>query len=175
MTATPNYLIGVLDPAGPDLFSRTVSTTFPQRVRAVEGRARPGGRLPRLDRQEPPVPVAGRDRRVQLQHGRRPGQRRADRAGLLQDRSQDVDLFGGQLGNFEGNLAGRFDGGCVDNPFRWCDNLDNNDPEVMTFMSRTFANMVVNMAFDTKIMSSSTAVGSSTTAGPKTSKHFVAR
>jgi hypothetical protein len=37
----------------------------------------------------------------------------------------------------------------VDNPFRWCDNLDNNDPEVLTFMSRTFANMVVQMAFDT--------------------------
>ena len=30
VTATPNYLIGVLDPAGPDLFSRTVSATFPQ-------------------------------------------------------------------------------------------------------------------------------------------------
>ena len=57
----------------------------------------------------------------------------------------DVDLFGGQLGNFEGNL-GTSDGGCVDNPFRWCDNLDNNDPEVMTFMSRTFDNMVVQMA-----------------------------
>ena len=39
-----------------------------------------------------------------------------------------------------------FDGGCVDNPFRWCDNLDNNDPEVMTFMSRTFDNMVIKMA-----------------------------
>ena len=32
VTATPNYLIGVLDPAGPDLFSRTVSTTFPANV-----------------------------------------------------------------------------------------------------------------------------------------------
>jgi hypothetical protein len=40
VTATPNYLIGVLDPAGVDLFSRTVSTTFAQRVRAVEDRAR---------------------------------------------------------------------------------------------------------------------------------------
>jgi hypothetical protein len=59
----------------------------------------------------------------------------------------DVDLFGGQLGNFEGNL-GTFDGGCVDNPFRWCDNLDNNDPEVMTFMSRTFDNMVIRMAMN---------------------------
>jgi hypothetical protein len=53
----------------------------------------------------------------------------------------------GQLGNFEGNL-GTFDGGCVDNPFRWCDNLDNNDPEVLTFMSRTFDNMVIRMAMN---------------------------
>ena len=46
----------------------------------------------------------------------------------------DVALFGGQTGNFEGNL-GTTDGGCVDNPFRWCDNLSNNDPAVLTFMS----------------------------------------
>src|SRR5207253_9212716 len=32
VTATPNYLIGVLDPAAPDLFGRTVSSTFPNRV-----------------------------------------------------------------------------------------------------------------------------------------------
>jgi hypothetical protein len=32
VTATPNYLIGVLDPAGPDLFGRTVTSTFPNRV-----------------------------------------------------------------------------------------------------------------------------------------------
>src|SRR4029453_14106965 len=32
VTATPNYLIGVLDPAAPDLFSRTVTATFPNRV-----------------------------------------------------------------------------------------------------------------------------------------------
>jgi hypothetical protein len=58
---------------------------------------------------------------------------------------EEVSLFGGQLGNYEGNL-GTSDGGCVDNPFRWCDNLGNNDPEVMTFMSRTFANMAIRMA-----------------------------
>src|SRR5437879_13583217 len=31
VTATPNYLIGVLDPAAPDLFGRTVSSTFTDR------------------------------------------------------------------------------------------------------------------------------------------------
>ena len=47
----------------------------------------------------------------------------------------EVNLFGGSLGNYEGNIPS-FDGGCVDNPFLWCDNLTNNDPEVLTFMSR---------------------------------------
>ena len=65
-----------------------------------------------------------------------------------------VDLFGGQTGNFEGNL-GTTDGGCVDNPFRWCDNIDNVDPANFTLMSQAFANTVVRMAFDTKVMSSS--------------------
>ncbi len=55
---------------------------------------------------------------------------------------------------FEGNVPS-FDGGCVDNPFRWCDNLANNDPTVLTFMSKAFATMVVQMAFDTKVMSAS--------------------
>jgi hypothetical protein len=63
----------------------------------------------------------------------------------------DVDLFGGSLGNFEGNVPS-FDGGCVDNPFRWCDNLSNNDQNVLTFMSKGFANMVVGMAFDTLVV-----------------------
>ena len=30
-------------------------------------------------------------------------------------------------GNFEGTVPGT-DGGCVDNPFRWCDNLSNKRP-----------------------------------------------
>src|SRR2546430_110279 len=67
---------------------------------------------------------------------------------------EEVDLFGGQLGNYEGNL-GTFDGGCVDNPFRWCDNIDNVDPQNLTLMSKAFANTVVQMAFDNKVMSAS--------------------
>jgi hypothetical protein len=42
----------------------------------------------------------------------------------------------------------------VDNPFRWCDNLSNNDPEVLTWMSKTFANMVGHMAYDTQVFDS---------------------
>ncbi len=47
----------------------------------------------------------------------------------------EVNLFGGYTGNYEGNIPST-DGGCVDNPFRWCDNLGNNNPAVMTFMSQ---------------------------------------
>jgi hypothetical protein len=71
----------------------------------------------------------------------------------------EVNLFGGQLGNYEGNL-GTSDGGCVDNPFRWCDNLSNNDPNVLTFTSQAFANTVVRMAFD-KTVSGATPPGRS--------------
>ncbi len=49
----------------------------------------------------------------------------------------------------------RGDGGCVDQPFRWCDNIGNVDPANFTLMSKAFANTVVQMAFDTKIMSAS--------------------
>ena len=68
--------------------------------------------------------------------------------------ASDVSLFGGSAGNFEGTVPGS-DGGCVDNAFRWCDNLDNNDPQVLTWMSKTFANMVGHMAFDRRAFTSS--------------------
>jgi hypothetical protein len=63
----------------------------------------------------------------------------------------EVDLFGGHTGNLEGVSPT----GCVDNPFLWCDNLDNNVATVLTFMSKAFANTVVQMAFDNKVMSAS--------------------
>jgi hypothetical protein len=67
-----------------------------------------------------------------------------------------------------------FDGGCVDNPFRWCDNLSNNDPNVLTFMSKAFASMVVQMAFDTKVMSASnnTVVSKKLPIAGETSRRF---
>jgi hypothetical protein len=42
-----------------------------------------------------------------------------------------------------------FDGGCVDNTFWWCDNIGDNDPALMTIVSRAFGNAVVRMAFAT--------------------------
>src|SRR5437899_7267031 len=154
VTATPNYLVGVLDPAGVDLFSRTVSTTFPPQVYQPSTVARDQG-IQYFDsiglKHELFSPV-GTDAFSFNQAG-------IPASGVLTGQDcckiqQDVAQFGGSLGNFEGNVPS-FDGGCVDNPFRWCDNLANNDPNVLTFMSKGFANMVVQMAFDTTVLSSS--------------------
>jgi len=154
VTATPNYVIGVLDPAGPDLFGRTVTQTFPNRVYKASTIARDQaiGYFDSIGLKHELFSPVGTDAISFNQVG-------IPASGLLtgQDccKSQaEVDLFGGTTGNFEGNL-GTTDGGCVDNPFRWCDNLSNNDPKVLTFMSRAFATMVVQMAFDTKVMSAS--------------------
>jgi hypothetical protein len=83
---------------------------------------------------------------------------------------EEVDLFGGSLGNYEGHVPS-FDGGCVDNPFRWCDNLINNDPNVLTFMSKAFADMTVRMAYNTSVVWAGEHVqkpkGTPASAGPR--------
>jgi Zn-dependent M28 family amino/carboxypeptidase len=154
VTATPNYIIGVLDPAAPDFFGGTVSDSFPNRVYKASTIAR--------DQSIAYFDSIGLNHELLSPTGTDAFNFNAvgiPASGLLtgQDccKSQhEVDLFGGYLGNYEGNVPS-FDGGCVDNPFRWCDNLSNNDPTVLTFMSRAFATMVVQMAFDTKVMSAS--------------------
>ena len=158
VTATPNYLIGVLDPAAPgplrpDRDARRSRTTCTSRRRS---RATWGSTTStRSARTTSSCRRSGTDAFSFNTVG-------VPASGVLTGQDccklqEEVDLFGGNLGNYEGNL-GSFDGGCVDNPFRWCDNLGNNDPEVLTFMSRTFANMVIRMAFDTKVMSASNSV-----------------
>jgi hypothetical protein len=155
--ATPNYSIGVLDPAAPDFFGRNVTATFPNRVYKPSTIAR--------DQAINYFDSIGLNHILFSPVGTDAFNFNAvgiPASGVLTGQDccktqEEVDLFGGQLGNYEGNL-GTFDGGCVDNPFRWCDNLDNNDPKVLTFMSKAFADMVVRMAFDTKIMSSSTSI-----------------
>ena len=154
VTATPNYILGVLDPAGPDLFGRTVTQTFPNRVYKASTIARDYaiGYYNSIGKNHELFSPVGTDAISFNQVG-------IPASGLLtgQDccKSQaEVDLFGGTTGNYEGNL-GTSDGGCVDNPFLWCDNLSNNDPTVLTFVSKAFATMVVQMAFDTKVMSAS--------------------
>jgi len=154
VTATPNYVVGVLDPAGPDLFGRTVTATFPNRVYKASTIARDQA-IDYFDsiglNHELFSPV-GTDA-ISFNNIGIPA------SGLLTGQDccksqEEVNLFGGSVGNFEGNIPS-FDGGCVDNPFLWCDNLSNNDPKVLTFMSKAFADMTVRMAFDNKVMSAS--------------------
>jgi Zn-dependent M28 family amino/carboxypeptidase len=157
VTATPNYTIGVLDPAGPDLFSGVSTNTFPNRVYKASTVARDQAiaYFDSIGLNHELFSPEGTDAFSFNEVG-------IPASGLLtgQDcckNQRQVDLFGGYLGNYEGNIPS-FDGGCVDNPFLWCDNLSNNDPNVLTFMSKAFATMVVQMAFDTKVMSASTSV-----------------
>jgi hypothetical protein len=151
---TPNYIIGILDPAAPDFFSKTVPETFPNRVYKASQVSR--------DQSADFFTQAGYNHEFLSPNGtdainfNRIG---VPASGLLTGQDccktqEEVNLFGGQVGNLEGNL-GTFDGGCVDNPFRWCDNIDNVDPANLTLVSKAFANTVARMAFDTKIMSAS--------------------
>lgn len=73
--------------------------------------------------------------------------------------SADVAKFGGSTGNYEGTVPGT-DGGCVDRPFLWCDNLSNNDPVVLTTVSKAFASVVFNLANDSTLARSSLRQGS---------------
>lgn len=54
-------------------------------------------------------------------------------------------LWGGFLGNYEGRIPGS-NGGCVDKPHRWCDNLYNNDPFVLELVSKATADVAFKLA-----------------------------
>src|SRR5436190_23645298 len=153
VTATPNYVVGVLDPAGPDLFGGTSTATFPNRVYKASTVSR--------DQSIEYFDSIGLNHELFSPVGTDAFSFNAvgiPASGLLTGQDccksqEEVNLFGGHGGNYEGNVPS-FDGGCVDNPFLWCDNLSNNDPTVLTFMSKGFANMVVQMAFDTTVLGS---------------------
>ena len=155
VTATPNYVAGVLDPKdGVNLFGRGPGTPMPPSIWAPSAIARDYGidYLNSIGKNNILFSADGTDA-FEFQQAGIPA------SGVLTGQdccklASDVALFGGYEGNFEGNVPGT-DGGCVDNPFRWCDNLSNNDPEVLTWMSKTFANMVGHMAFDTQVFDSS--------------------
>src|SRR5256714_4063739 len=59
--------------------------------------------------------------------------------------SAEVALWGGYLGNYEGNIPS-FDGGCVDRPNLWCDDLSNNDPAVLSVASKATAYVTFQLA-----------------------------
>jgi hypothetical protein len=169
VTSTPNYIIGVLDPAAPDFFSRTVPATFPNRVYKASQVSRD---FDSVGLNHELLSPNGTDAFSFNEVG-------IPASGLLTGQDccksqQEVNLFGGSVGNLEGHVPS-FDGGCVDNPFLWCDNLSNNDPAVLTFMSKAFANTVVRMAFDNNVMSASNNPVYKPSATSETSRHFVAR
>jgi len=151
VTATPNYVAGVLDPKdGVQLFSRDPGTPMPPSIFAPSAIARDYGiaYLNSIGKNNILFSADGTDAFMFQQAG-------IPASGVLTGQdccklASDVSLFGGYEGNFEGTVPGT-DGGCVDNPFRWCDNLSNNDPVVLTWMSKTFANMVGHMAYDTQV------------------------
>jgi hypothetical protein len=151
VTATPNYLIGILDPAAPDLFGRQVTSTFPDQVYEPSkvSRDQSVDYFNSIGLNHEFLSPVGTDAWWFNTAG-------IPASGLLTGQDcckseEEVNLFGGTVGNFEGNIPS-FDGGCVDNPFRWCDNLSNNDPTVLTFMSQAFGNTVARMAFDTSVV-----------------------
>jgi hypothetical protein len=59
----------------------------------------------------------------------------------------EVDIWGGYLGNYEGTVPGN-DGGCADQPDKWCDNLSNNDPFVLGLVSKAVAHVTLELAND---------------------------
>ncbi|HET9646764.1 MAG TPA: M28 family peptidase [Microlunatus sp.] len=154
VTATPNYVAGVLDPKdGVNLFGRGPGTSEPASIWAPSAIGRDYGidYLSSIGQNHILFSADGTDALSFQQVG-------IPMSGVLTGQdccklASDVDLFGGYEGNFEGTVPGD-DGGCVDNPFRWCDNLSNNDPEVLTWVSKTFANMVGHMAYDTQVFNS---------------------
>jgi Zn-dependent M28 family amino/carboxypeptidase len=153
--ATPNYVAGVLDPKdGVELFSRDPGTPMPPSIFAPSAIARDAGiaYLDSIWKKHLLFSADGTDAFMFQQAG-------IPASGVLTGQdccklASDVVLFGGYEGNFEGTVPGD-DGGCVDNPFRWCDNLSNNDPQVLTFMSKTFAAMVGRMMNDRQVFTSS--------------------
>jgi Zn-dependent M28 family amino/carboxypeptidase len=166
VTATPNYVIGILDPAAKDFFGRTVSTKFPDNVYAPSkvSRNQSIDYFNSIGKNHELFSPVGTDAFSFNVAG-------IPASGVLtgQDcckNQHEVDLFGGSIGNYEGNL-GTADGGCVDNPFRWCDNISNNDPSVLTFMSKAFANTVVRMAYDTSVIGTSVRQARQAKAGLK--------
>jgi hypothetical protein len=157
--STPNYVAGVLDPKdGVNLFGRTPGTPMPPSIFAPSAIGRDYGidYLNSIGKKHILFSADGTDAFSFQQAG-------VPASGVLTGQDccklqSDVNLFGGFLGNFEGNVPST-DGGCVDNPFRWCDNLSNNDPQVLTWMSKTFANMVAHMAYDTQVFNAPNSDG----------------
>jgi hypothetical protein len=60
-------------------------------------------------------------------------------------RAWETELWGGFRGNYEGKVPSS-NGGCVDYPHRWCDNLYNNDPFMFELISKSVAFVTYKLA-----------------------------
>ena len=58
-----------------------------------------------------------------------------------------VNDLGRLPGNYEGKIPS-FDGGCVDQPRRWCDNIDNVNPPLHQIVSQATAFVTFRLAND---------------------------
>ena len=148
--ATPNYIIAVLDPAGDPFPANVFAPSLVARDQAISY-------FNSIGKNHELWTPDGTDAYTFNAYGI-PASGLATGQDCCKDQNE-VDLFGGQTGNYEGTHIGGFDGGCVDMSFRWCDNLSNNDPAVLTFMSKAFAQMVIHMAFDKTVMRASARTG----------------
>ncbi len=61
--------------------------------------------------------------------------------------AEEVAIWGGFKGNYEGDIPSH-DGGCVDQPDRWCDNITNVSPDVLEFVSKAVAYVTLKLADD---------------------------
>ncbi len=59
--------------------------------------------------------------------------------------AQEVRIWGGVRGDYEGTVPG-WNGGCVDIPDRWCDDLSNDDPFVLGLVSKAVARVTLQLA-----------------------------
>ncbi len=57
----------------------------------------------------------------------------------------ETKVWGGFLGNYEGKIPSH-NGGCVDRPHRWCDNLSNNDPFILELATKALAYVTFKLA-----------------------------
>lgn len=144
VTATPNYAILVADPQNADNVGRFPPNVVPQ--------SRRGNRYfyeyfaaAKLPAQAARFGNDGTDSNSFSLAG-------VPNTGILTQQDcckpqRSVDIWGGFRGNYEGNIPS-FDGGCVDRPRRWCDNLSNTAPYVMEFVSKGFAYATFKLAND---------------------------
>ncbi len=142
VTATPNYDYLVADPAFAPNVRRFPANVVPQ---SVVGNQAFADYFSRVGIPSRPAPFGneGTDSNSFSLIG-------IPNTGILTQqncckKAPEVAIWGGVLGNYEGKIPS-FDGGCVDLPGRFCDNLDNNDPAVLEIASKACASAIFQLA-----------------------------